>query len=49
MDDPAYKDAFLKSKGFWPYSNYGGVAECEEFKNAMLELGGRYRSLLTGK
>ncbi|MDA7766207.1 tripartite tricarboxylate transporter substrate-binding protein [Alphaproteobacteria bacterium] len=49
MNDPAYKDAFLKSKGFWPYSNYGGVAECEEFKNAMLELGGRYRSLLTGK
>ena len=49
MNDPAYKDAFLKSKGFWPYSNYGGVTECEEFKNAMLELGGRYRSLLTGK
>ena len=49
INDPAYKDAFLKSKGFWPYSNYGGVTECEEFKNAMLELGGRYRSLLTGK
>jgi putative tricarboxylic transport membrane protein len=49
FSDPGYKEAFLKSKGFWPYSNYGGVAECEEFKSAMLELGGRYRSLLTGK
>ncbi|MEK9910607.1 MAG: twin-arginine translocation signal domain-containing protein [Candidatus Puniceispirillum sp.] len=47
--DPGYKDAFLKSKGFWPYSNYGGIKECAEFKSAMLEMGQRYRSLLTGK
>ena len=49
FDDPGYKDAFLKSKGFWPYSNYGGIKECAEFKAAMLELGARYRPLLTGK
>ena len=47
--DPGYKDAFLKSKGFWPYSNYGGMKECADFKQAMLEMGERFRPLLTGK
>lgn len=49
FSDPGYKDAFLKTKGFWPYSNYGGVEECESFKSAMLELGERYRPFLAGK
>ena len=49
FDDPGFKDAFLKSKGFWPYANYGGVKECAEFKSAMLEMGERFKPLLTGK
>ena len=49
FDDPGFKDAFLISKGFWPYANYGGVKECAEFKTAMLEMGERFKPLLTGK
>jgi tripartite-type tricarboxylate transporter receptor subunit TctC len=49
FDDPAFKEAYLAQKGNWEYVNYGGVEECTKFKNAMLELGDRYKSLLTGK
>ena len=49
FDDPGFKDAFLKSKGFWPYANYGGVQECADFKAAMLEMGERFKPLFTGK
>ncbi len=48
FDDPDYKASVLKAKGNWEYINYGGVEECATFKASMLELGGRYKKLLTG-
>ena len=48
FDDADYKAAVTKAKGHWEYVNYGGVAECGEFKQAMLDLGARYKSYLTG-
>ena len=46
--DPAYKASVLKAKGHWEYVNYGGIEECAEFKQAMLDLGARYKTYLTG-
>ena len=48
FSDPDYKDSVIKSKGHWEYVNYGGVEECAKFKKAMLELGAKYKSYLTG-
>jgi len=48
FDDPDYKDSVLKSKGYWEYVQYGGVEECAKFKQAMLDLGAKYKSYLTG-
>ncbi|NNG05563.1 MAG: hypothetical protein HKM95_15885, partial [Inquilinus sp.] len=48
FDDPEYKASVLGSNGYWEYINYGGVAECAEFKQAMLTLGERYKEHLTG-
>lgn len=49
MEDPAFKDAYIKSKGLWDYVNYGDIDECTKFRAAMMELGTKYQSLLTGK
>lgn len=48
FDDPDYKAAVLAGKGHWEYVNYGGIEDCAKFKTAMLELGERYKPLLTG-
>jgi len=48
FDDPALLDAYIASKGTPEYLNYGGVEECSAFKAAMLELGAKYKPLLTG-
>ena len=48
FDDPALLDAYVASKGTPEYLNYGGVEECAAFKAAMLELGAKYKALLTG-
>ena len=48
FDDPALLDAYVASKGTPEYLNYGGVDECAAFKSAMLELGAKYKALLTG-
>lgn len=48
FDDPALLKAYVAQKGTPEYLNYGGVEECEAFKQAMLELGAKYKSLLTG-
>lgn len=48
FDDPALLEAYVASKGTPEYLNYGGVEECAEFKSAMLELGAKYKDLLTG-
>jgi putative tricarboxylic transport membrane protein len=49
FDDPAFKEAYLEARGNWEYVNYGGVEECAKFKQAMLELGARFKPLLTGQ
>ncbi len=38
----------MEQRGTPEYLNYGGPEECAEFKAAMLELGAKYRPLLTG-
>ncbi|MFT6104641.1 MAG: tripartite-type tricarboxylate transporter receptor subunit TctC [Paracoccaceae bacterium] len=48
FEDPALLDAYIASKGTPEYLNYGGIEECEAFKSAMLELGERYKPLLSG-
>lgn len=48
FDDPALLEAYVASKGTPEYLNYGGVEECEAFKSAMLELGAKYKALLSG-
>jgi tripartite-type tricarboxylate transporter receptor subunit TctC len=48
FDDPEYKETVLKAKGHWEYVKYGGVEECGKFKQAMLELGSKYKDYLTG-
>ncbi len=48
FDDPALLDAYVASKGTPEYLNYGGVEECAAFMQAMLELGAKYKPLLTG-
>jgi len=48
FDDPALLEAYVASKGTPEYLNYGGVEECGVFMAAMLELGAKYKPLLTG-
>lgn len=48
FDDPALLEAYVASKGTPEYLNYGGVEECAAFMQAMLELGAKYKPLLTG-
>ena len=48
FDDPALLEAYVAQKGTPEYLNYGGMEECEAFKSAMLELGAKYKALLTG-
>lgn len=48
FDDPALLEAYVAQRGTPEYLNYGGVEECAEFKTAMLELGAKYKALLTG-
>lgn len=48
FDDPALLEAYVAAKGTPEYLNYGGIEECEAFKQAMLELGAKYKPLLSG-
>ncbi len=48
FEDPKLLEAYVAQKGTPEYLNYGGLEECEAFKTAMLELGAKYRPLLTG-
>lgn len=48
FDDPALLKAYIASKGTPEYLNYGGVEECGAFMTAMLELGAKYKPLLSG-
>lgn len=48
FDDPRLLEAYVAQKGTPEYLNFGGVEECEAFKQAMLELGAKYKALLSG-
>ncbi len=48
FDDPALLEAYVAARGTPEYLNYGGIEECEAFKQAMLELGAKYKALLSG-
>jgi putative tricarboxylic transport membrane protein len=48
FDDPALMEAYIASKGQPEYLQYAGLEECEAFKQAMLEMGARFKPLLTG-
>ena len=48
FDDPALLEAYVAARGTPEYLSYGGVEECGEFASAMLELGAKYKALLSG-
>lgn len=48
FDDPALMEAYLATGGTPEYLSYGGAEECGAFAASMLELGARYKSLLSG-
>lgn len=48
FEDPALLEAYVANGGTPEYLSYGGVEECAAFMAAMLELGAKYKPLLTG-
>src|SRR6056297_1730049 len=48
FDDPALMEAYVANRGQPEYLQYAGIEECAAFKQSMLELGARYKSLLSG-
>ncbi|NNU81086.1 hypothetical protein HMH01_11630 [Halovulum dunhuangense] len=48
FEDPELAVVYEESGGAPEYLSYGGPEECGEFAAAMLELGGKYKSLLSG-
>lgn len=48
FDDPRLLEAYVEQSGTPEYLNYGGPEECAAFKQAMLDLGAKYRPLLAG-
>ena len=48
FEDPALLEAYVAARGTPEYLNQGGVEECGQFVKDMLELGARYKPLLTG-
>ena len=48
FDDPALLEAYVAARGTPEYLNQGGVEECAQFVSDMLELGERFKPLLTG-
>ena len=49
FNDPGFKPAVLKARGYWEYVNFGGVEECAAYVKDILEIGARFKSLLSGK
>ena len=48
FEDPALLEAYVAARGTPEYLNQGGVEECAQFVTDMLELGERFKPLLTG-
>lgn len=48
FDDPRLMEAYIATSGTPEYLSYAGIEECAAFKQSMLELGARYKTLLSG-
>ncbi|MEM1074669.1 MAG: tripartite tricarboxylate transporter substrate-binding protein [Pseudomonadota bacterium] len=48
FEDPALLEAYVGARGTPEYLNQGGVEDCAQFVADMLELGNRFKPLLTG-
>ena len=48
FEDPALMEAYVEARGTPEYLNQGGIEECGQFVKDMLELGERFKPLLTG-
>ncbi len=48
FDDPRLLEEYVAVGGTPEYLNYGGIEECAAFKQAMLDLGAKYKALLSG-
>ncbi len=49
FDDPEFITAYKKAKGEMAYLNPGGIEDCKKYTDAILEIGERYKPLLSGK
>jgi putative tricarboxylic transport membrane protein len=49
FENPDYKEAVIKAKGYWEYINYGDVDACKTYSDDIFRLGQQFKSLLTGK
>lgn len=49
FDDPAYKEAIVQSGAPWELIAYGGMEECEAYVRNIVEIGERFKPLLTGE
>ena len=49
FSDPAFRPAYEKIVGDWRQAHYGDRAACRKYADGMIELGNRYRGLLTAK
>jgi len=49
FDDPDYKDAILKTGAPWENISYGDIEACKAYAKSIMEVGQRFKPLLTGK
>lgn len=47
--DPAFKEAYLKTKAPWEYVAYQGPEACAEYAKSITEIGEEFKDLLVGK
>jgi putative tricarboxylic transport membrane protein len=49
FDDPEYKEAIVQTGAPWEVIAYGGIEECEAYVRNIMEVGERFKPLLTGE
>jgi putative tricarboxylic transport membrane protein len=48
FDDPEFKEAILQTGAPWEVIKYGGVEECQAYVDGIIEIGNKFKPLLTG-
>jgi tripartite-type tricarboxylate transporter receptor subunit TctC len=48
FDDPEFKEAILQTGAPWEVIQYGGIEECQAYVDNIIELGERFKPMLTG-